>query len=332
MKIKEIILSNFKGVNETTSVEIKPITIFIGANSSGKSTIIHSIATLAQTLKIQNNSKPLILDDEQAYVHLGRFIDVIHTKSYKDAIILGFVINNVQLPHFSKNDKGKENIELIETNVKVEFKFKCIMRTQEIVLTHGEYTIGNDKYIVERGKDDYKLTNMTTKKQIDIIASSGFIFEIEKQMINNKFLSGYFGDFINFFSMQNAIKASFNSVMYLGPFRQPPQRPYQSRGSNPIEVGSMGESAVTLLANEIIQLRTRNHISQIAKWLEILGMAENIDVNRILKSDLFDINITLKDKTKFSLADLGYGFSQVLPVLVQCSFAKKDSMLLFEQP
>jgi len=32
------------------------------------------------------------------------------------------------------------------------------------------------------------------------------------------------------------------------------------------------------------------------------------------------------------MADLGYGISQVLPVLAQCSFAQPGSTLLFEQP
>jgi len=40
----------------------------------------------------------------------------------------------------------------------------------------------------------------------------------------------------------------------------------------------------------------------------------------------------LQDGAKFPLADLGYGFSQILPVLTQLSFAPTESTLLFEQP
>ena len=47
---------------------------------------------------------------------------------------------------------------------------------------------------------------------------------------------------------------------------------------------------------------------------------------------MFDVGVTLHDDDKLPLADLGYGLSQVLPVLVQCSFAKKGEVLLFEQP
>jgi predicted ATPase len=97
-------------------------------------------------------------------------------------------------------------------------------------------------------------------------------------------------------------------------------------------VGALGESAITMLANETIRSRKRPHLKQVAKWLRDLGLASAVDVSRIGTSDLFDISMTLSDGKSFPIADLGYGLSQILPVLVQCSFAPKDATLLFEQP
>lgn len=37
MAIRTIIAGNFKGIHAQTEIPIKPITLFIGANSSGKS-------------------------------------------------------------------------------------------------------------------------------------------------------------------------------------------------------------------------------------------------------------------------------------------------------
>jgi AAA15 family ATPase/GTPase len=94
MPIDQLSIENFKGLGDKTDISIKPITIFIGANSSGKSSCIHALACLSQTLKITNNTRPLILDDDLAYVHLGRFIEVVHSKSYQDVISLGVSIKN----------------------------------------------------------------------------------------------------------------------------------------------------------------------------------------------------------------------------------------------
>lgn len=90
MTISKLRISNFKGIRETKEFDIKPITLFIGPNSSGKSTCIHALAALAQTVKLPNSGRPLVLDDEFAQVHLGRFIEVIHSKSYTDLIGIGF--------------------------------------------------------------------------------------------------------------------------------------------------------------------------------------------------------------------------------------------------
>lgn len=63
-----------------------------------------------------------------------------------------------------------------------------------------------------------------------------------------------------------------------------------------------------------------------------MNLAKEIDVSRIGSSDLFNVTLTLSDGDKFPIADLGYGLSQVLPVLAQCSFAPSGATLLFEQP
>lgn len=122
------------------------------------------------------------------------------------------------------------------------------------------------------------------------------------------------------------------SVLYLGPFRQSPIRRYPTRGSSPTEVGAQGENAITLLANEFVQTKGRPHLKQIGAWLHAMGLAKGVEVARVGKSDLFDVNVTLSDGVALPIADLGYGMSQVLPVLAQCSFAPQRSTLLFEQP
>jgi len=138
--------------------------------------------------------------------------------------------------------------------------------------------------------------------------------------------------FMLYEAIADLIEGELRKTLYLGPFRQPPQRRYPTRGSAPLEVGAQGESAVTLLANEYVQSKARPHIKEVSKWMAELGLAKKVDVSRVGKSDLFDVQVTLQDGASLPIADLGYGMSQILPVLVQCSFAQPGSILLFEQP
>lgn len=94
----------------------------------------------------------------------------------------------------------------------------------------------------------------------------------------------------------------------------------------------MGESAVTMLANESFQKKNKPNIKQIEVWLQGLGLSKGVNLSRVGTSDLVDIKLTLNDGVALPIADLGYGLSQIMPVLTQCSFAKKGATLLFEQP
>jgi predicted ATPase len=112
----------------------------------------------------------------------------------------------------------------------------------------------------------------------------------------------------------------------------PPQRQYPTRGASPTDVGAQGEFTATLLANEAMQSHARSHTNEIARWMSLLGIGKKLEVSRLASSHLFDVSVTLPDGKTFPLADLGYGLSQALPVLTQCSFARDGAILLFEQP
>lgn len=48
--INRWILNNFESINEEKNLELRPLTLFSEANSSGKSTILQSILLVTQTL------------------------------------------------------------------------------------------------------------------------------------------------------------------------------------------------------------------------------------------------------------------------------------------
>jgi predicted ATPase len=64
MPIDKLIIANFKGIADRQEFEIRPITIFCGPNSSGKSSCIHALAAMAQTAKLSASQVPVVLDDE----------------------------------------------------------------------------------------------------------------------------------------------------------------------------------------------------------------------------------------------------------------------------
>jgi len=328
MAITHVSISNFKGISEKSEFEIRPITLFIGPNSSGKSSCIHAIASMAQTVKLASSKLPIVLDDEFAQVHLGRFIEVIHSKSYSDAIEIGLTYRlpgKIALPggfSIGKND-----------SVTACFSFKSTKRTQDIYIEKAIFSTPALKVELTKLDDENYLVSVNdnpTKFHARHTGGFGFIIAPPAQGDSKH------DDFFNVLLMIQVFGEVFSSelrdVLYLGPFRQSPLRRYPTRGSAPNEVGPQGEAAITLLANEYVQRRSRSCTKQIGKWMQSLGLGKGVDVSRVGGSDLFDVAVTLPDGAKFTVADLGYGISQVLPVLTQCAFAPKGSTLLFEQP
>ena len=81
-------LSNFKTVRADTELSFAPLTIFAGANSSGKSSWIQSILMICQTLSHRISSRSVVLNGSLA--RLGQFDDLRSFDSPKKQITIGW--------------------------------------------------------------------------------------------------------------------------------------------------------------------------------------------------------------------------------------------------
>lgn len=77
---------NFKSIREETELDFGPLTIFAGANSSGKSTFIQSILLVAQTLAHKVGSRSVVLNG--ALTSLGEFDDLKSNDSESNQITI----------------------------------------------------------------------------------------------------------------------------------------------------------------------------------------------------------------------------------------------------
>ena len=79
-------VSNFKSICEETELALGPLTIFAGANSSGKSTFIQSVLLVAQTLAHKIGSRSVVLNG--ALTSLGQFDDLKSNGGESDQITI----------------------------------------------------------------------------------------------------------------------------------------------------------------------------------------------------------------------------------------------------
>ncbi|MFW6189914.1 MAG: DUF3696 domain-containing protein [Planctomycetota bacterium] len=86
-------LGNFKSVSDSMRIPLAPLTVLAGANSSGKSTLVHSMLLIAQTLQSKMAGQPLVLNGD--YIKLGTPEDVTHAGTEESLLEIGFTIEPI---------------------------------------------------------------------------------------------------------------------------------------------------------------------------------------------------------------------------------------------
>lgn len=77
MTVKAIRLENFMAFADTGWIELRPITLLFGRNSSGKSTIIRALRLLRQSLNTPSG-RPLRFVDNNG-VDVGSYQQIVHS-------------------------------------------------------------------------------------------------------------------------------------------------------------------------------------------------------------------------------------------------------------
>jgi predicted ATPase len=80
-------ISNFKSIREPVTLDLAPLTIFSGINSSGKSTFIQSILMVAQSFMAGVSAEPIALNGH--LIQLGKFEDVLHAGNESSPMEIG---------------------------------------------------------------------------------------------------------------------------------------------------------------------------------------------------------------------------------------------------
>ena len=123
----------------------------------------------------------------------------------------------------------------------------------------------------------------------------------------------------------------FAQIHYLGPLREQPRHQY-IWDDHPDDVGQRGENAMSaLLLRRVQQCSIDNKILDWLVKLEIID-SYRLEPNLEQKGH-YELYVTKhKGGPEVRLTNIGFGVSQVLPVLIACYFAPEGSILILEQP
>ncbi len=103
IRMDSIVVENFKSYEDITRVPIMNLSVFMGANSSGKSTALQPLLAIKQTVECNSPDIDLLLSGK--YVALGDFADVINDRD-KGYFAFGIAVVGEEL----RENYGEDNV------------------------------------------------------------------------------------------------------------------------------------------------------------------------------------------------------------------------------
>lgn len=340
--IKKIRIKNFKCLRDTGDLEIKPITFFVGPNSSGKSSVMQLLLMLRQTVDSTDNTAAIVTNDGWVQ-QMGAYPEFIFGRdTHRNLQIhLEFETAKKGAQEFTKKDEQNyfyldviftynqktTQIQLKESNL--AFKNSDVKRN--IVKLRGKnYVVKISGY----GKSPNKLATdkVVPRKFYDYFLSPTFKDLREK---NHHLLIQPISKHIFLDSFSNQLEWEFKKFFYLGPLRDSPKRFYVFSGQSSQDVGIRGERATDVLwysnKKDFGDFKELEKIVQY--WFKELCFANKIRLDAIPGEYRYQVTVTdMQTNIETNLADIGFGASQTLPIIVESFCTPSDSLILIEQP
>ena len=337
-------IENFKAWREA-DLTLGKVTGLFGTNSAGKSSLLQFLLLLKQTRNATDRGLVLDFGGPADLVNLGTFEDVVHQHDKNQAIgwLLKWtlpyqmVLEDPSDPTTAPQFKGSS----LQTRCSVGFRNERLW-PRELAYRFSEV----DFRLQTKSGSEEKFELTTDAPDFEFVRNRGRAWPLPRPVKAYLFPSQakiYFqnADFLGDFALE--YEKLMDSIYYLGPLREYPRREYRWTGSSPEDVGQRGERAIDaiLAATALKETRSlgyrkrrKSFQEMIAYWLRRLGLIRDFRLEEIDKgTNLYRAMVkTSPSSVPTALTDVGFGVSQVLPVLVLLYYVPEGSTVLMEQP
>ena len=365
--MNNVILQNFRNIADSKPIELKPLTFFVGENGAGKSSFLRLFPLLKQSIN-EPKRGPLLWYTENG-VDFGDFKTTVMkgeskigigfdicVKRPKDKILLSIFMSiesekiDEQYDFISSlKIQYKDvdiNIEYHQSNASVSINGVDVGSFPYVMLSYGLFPNvfcdgfeEEEKMIKEYGE------KLVANKVVDYRSPYDYLFasfgefksvlqkvepELDFKTLFAKLVCMNLSEMQN--SIWNTLSYEMRDLIYIGPFRNSPQRYYRLQNKSTRMIDMYGSNmAVFVKAMSKDQLQDLNHKLKVQYGFELDYESKFGQVSLFIK----------KDKKKTNLIDNGYGYSQLMPLLLAINafnqrtiipYNKYTDLICIEQP
>jgi predicted ATPase len=309
--LTEIGVGGFKSFTNLTKIKLGSLSILAGTNSSGKSSIMQPLLLMKQTIEAPYDPGVLLLDGPNVrFTSSEQFISAktLTINGLKEFKIFASNDNfDLQIDYGWSELSGlsihSQNIVLkrIDCDVDEEIQLHLDMTPEEISL-------------LQLGSENYRLQ----------------IFR-ERCFLIVKGFSTY-GELSNPVGSYQLTKI-LRSMIHVPGVRGNPERIYKTAATDENTFAGLFENYVVSVIDRF-QKKEPEKLAQLQSHLQKLGLTDTIQTQRLNETQLeLRVGRILGNSTDtVNIADVGFGVSQVLPVVVALLVAQPGQLVYIEQP
>jgi len=324
--ISRIAVSGFKSIAEEQSIEVRPLTILAGANSSGKSSIMQPLLLLKQTLEASYDPGALLLDGPNLkFTSYDQFLSRTGKGPRSDELhlTLGVGPHLVLRINFRKvPEKGLDVSEMSFSSTKGKISLRSGMTHDEIV-----------SVLPPPWNDVLEKVEQDSKRRLEWVIERERCFLVLRATETGKRKRVMF-----YPSWPTSIfEPHVRNVIHLPGLRGNPERTYPLSGIGSSFPGTFQSYTASVIAGWRKD-KNKKKLDMLGEDLEKLGLtwkvrANPIDDTRVeLKVGRLPHPLRAGAQDLVSIADVGFGVSQSLPVLVALHVAERGQLVYLEQP
>jgi predicted ATPase len=345
--LTELNFTNFKSWPQA-KLKCGMITGVFGTNSSGKTSLLQFLLLLKQTKDATDRAIALELNGD--LVELGTIKDAIHRHEEERSINfdLSFRLQGIR----TLTDPMHKRTSAITRGNELSLSAEIGVRNRAPYTKKIAYTLGNLTFALEPREEKSNAFDLLVRGQTGdnseyrFVRTQGRAWQLPGPIKSYAFPdqartffqnSGFLADLESFY------EEALDNVYYLGPLREPPARESFWARSRPTDVGASGEKTIDAILSATENEETRNlkpkarllpFQEMIGYWLRAMGMIDSFRVEEIAPgSNIWKAYVrTRPGASEVQLTDVGFGVSQVLPVITLLQYVPEGSTVVLEQP
>lgn len=365
--LKAISLRNFRGFREV-ALELKPLTVLLGPNSSGKSSFGHALAAMAHSQDLYGGAsqKATLTPTNDAGrwpVDLGRASN-LRTHGETGLVHIGLQSDSGYMEFGFGDLDGKQD------NLRINyFSYPDTMRTSSGVSAparpvQSEQATGtnvalpsttdqkslHENLVFSRRWDDGAWLDENAKTQVTVDLEGLIVRSVQHLTHTAMSLDN---------RLRNTVKSVLKNLTYLRAVRKRPSRSYENQVGEPQAIGYSGEWAAGVLKDrgmdDVVNsqpVAVPNSIEEAKRalnspwkesrsklllavgfWLQELGLADSVEA--IQSPDdrrRLQISVALPGQQARDITEVGLGVSQALPVIIAGLMQEPSSLMVVDLP